>query len=285
LTSKRFILPLLMTVALAGLCADALAVQRFPPPDFESGHKLPEMGQPDPKPQALTLVAVVALVVALSVAAWLSLRRRSRRGIAILSVVCLLYFGFYRGGCVCPIGAIQNVVRALFDSTYVLPLTVIAFFVLPLLFALFFGRVFCGGVCPLGAIQDVVLIKPLRVPGWLQQILNLVPYFYLGLAVLFSANGALFVVCRYDPFVSFFRLSGAVHMLLIGAAFLIVGTVVGRPYCRFLCPYGALLNIVSRAARRRASITPDDCVVCGLCEESCPFDAIQVADAEGGMDE
>jgi Fe-S-cluster-containing hydrogenase component 2 len=61
-----------------------------------------------------------------------------------------------------------------------------------------------------------------------------------------------------------------------------VGTVIGRPYCRFLCPYGALLNLFSRVARRRVSITPDDCVICGLCENACPFDAIHEATEEEG---
>jgi polyferredoxin len=47
------------------------------------------------------------------------------------------------------------------------PLVVLAFFALPLAFTLFFGRTFCGAVCPIWAIQDVVLLRPVRVPGWL----------------------------------------------------------------------------------------------------------------------
>ena len=273
---------LLMAVCLVlGLVGSARAVERFPPPDFESGHRLPDMGQPAPESGAADVVSVAALLVALALAAWLALKARSRRGMVLLSLACLAYFGFWRGGCVCPIGAIQNVARGLADPAFVLPATVIATFLLPLVFALFFGRVFCGGVCPLGAIQDVVLVRPIRLPGWLRHALGMVPFLYLGVAVLLAANGAMFVICSADPFVGLFRLSASAPRLLWGAGLLLVGTAIARPYCRFLCPYGAILNLLSRVAWRRTSITPDDCVVCGLCENACPFDAIRSADEEG----
>ena len=99
---------------------------------------------------------------------------------------------------------------------------------LPLLFALLFGRVFCAAVCPLGAMQDVFVVKPLKLPPWLEQALGLLPYVYLGLAVLFAATGAGFVICRFDPFVSFFRLSGNVYILGLGACFLLVGMFIAR---------------------------------------------------------
>jgi NosR/NirI family nitrous oxide reductase transcriptional regulator len=53
-----------------------------------------------------------------------------------------------------------------------------------------------------------------------------------------------------------------------------VGMFVARPYCRFFCPYGVLLGWMSRFARWHLSITPTVCIDCRLCEESCPFDAI-----------
>jgi ferredoxin len=63
-------------------------------------------------------------------------------------------------------------------------------------------------------------------------------------------------------------------MLVFGASLLALGVFVGRPYCRFLCPYGVLLGWFSRLSRRHAAITPDRCVQCRLCEDACPFDAI-----------
>jgi ferredoxin len=141
--------------------------------------------------------------------------------------------------------------------------------------ALFAGRAFCAGVCPQGALQDFVLIKPVRVPYWLEQALTVVPYIFLGAGLIYAGTGTGFVICRYDPLVPFFRQSGGGFILTLGAAFLLLGMFVGRPYCRFLCPYGGLLRIASLASKWRVRVTPDTCTQCRLCEQSCPFGAIR----------
>ena len=267
------------------VCSGAWAAQRFPPPDFETDYTFPRMQMPRPRAAWEEAADVVLLVGAMSLAAWIALRWRSRRGMFWLAVFSLAYFGFYREGCICPIGSIQNVTLALADPGYVLPFTVLLFFALPLLFALLFGRSFCAGVCPLGALQEIALIKPVHLPVWLAQGLSVIPFVYLGAAVLFAATDTMFIICRYDPFVSFFRLAGPFHMLAIGAVFLILSAFVGRPYCRFFCPYGALLSLFSRWAWRKISVTPDECVVCSLCHESCPYGAVQPPTPQGAADE
>lgn len=254
----------------------AFAIERFPPPDFTSGYKIPVPTTPPARTDLFGLIDIAVLFLALMLASYLVIWRRSRRGVVLLSIFSLLYFGFYRHGCICPIGAIQNVALSIGNSGYKLPMTAAVFFLLPLLFAFFVGRVFCGAVCPLGALQDVMLRKPIKVPVWLAQPLSLFPWIYLGAAVMFALSDTTFLICRYDPFVAFFRLSGGVAMLSFGAAMLVLSVFVGRPYCRFLCPYGALLRIVSPIAKWRVTITPDRCIQCRLCEESCPFGEIRI---------
>ncbi|MCA9217787.1 MAG: 4Fe-4S binding protein [Planctomycetales bacterium] len=159
-----------------------------------------------------------------------------------------------------------------------MPLVVLAFFLLPLAAALLAGRVFCGGVCPLGAVQDIVLLRPVEVPRRVDQFLGLFKYAYLIAAIGFAmqpAESRDFIICRFDPFVGMFRLNGPAWLLATGGGLLLLGTVVGRPYCRYLCPYGGLLAIVSRFAIWPVSITPDDELDCGLCVDSCPFGAIR----------
>ncbi|MFX1402813.1 MAG: 4Fe-4S binding protein, partial [Promethearchaeota archaeon] len=120
--------------------------------------------------------------------------------------------------------------------------------------------------------------KPITVTLWLKKTLGLFPYIYLGLAVLLAANGAGFVICQYDPFIGFFRFGADFNMVIFGMSMLLLGTVVARPYCRFLCPYGVLLDWMSRVSKRHVKITPDKCNNCRLCEESCPFGAIMKPD-------
>jgi ferredoxin len=263
--------------------------QRFPPPDFDTGYGLPLTTIPAPRAELLMFLDMALLLLALSLAAYLALRVRSRKGLFALMIFSLAYFGFYREGCICPIGAIQNMTLAIFESGYAAPLVVIYFFVLPLAFTLFFGRAFCAAVCPLGAIQDLALVRPVNLPVWVDNALGLLAYAYLGAAVLFAAMGSAYIICEYDPFVAFFRLSGSFNMIVVGISFLLISLFIGRPYCRFFCPYGVLLRWMSRFSRWRVTVTPDDCIQCKLCEESCPFGALdpatlQEAPAPGGSD-
>ncbi|HDY86713.1 MAG TPA: 4Fe-4S binding protein, partial [bacterium] len=252
----------------------AQVVERFPKPDFESDYTRPILQSPVPRSQFIEFFDVFVLIAALSLASYFALKLRSRTKMFLLMIFSLIYFGFFRKGCICPVGSVQNVSLALFNSGYTIPLTVIAFFALPLVFTLFFGRTFCAAVCPLGAIQDAVIIKPTGVTPWIAQVLGILPYIYLGLAILFASTGAGFVICQYDPFIGFFRFGASFNMIVLGIFMLILGTVVARPYCRFLCPYGVLLNWMSRLSKWHVTISPSECINCRLCEESCPFGAI-----------
>ena len=257
----------------------AFPENRFPQPQFENGYSIPESSSPAARSFALDILDVVVLFLALSLAAWLVLGKRSRRGVVLLTVFSAIYFGFWRKGCICPVGSIQNVCLWLSDGQYALPAAAAAFFILPLAFALLFGRVFCAAVCPLGAVQDLVVLFPVRIPRSAARLLGLLPSLYLGLGVLFAATGTAFVICRFDPFVPLFRFGGKLPIVLAGFALLLLGVFVARPYCRFLCPYGVLLHWASRLSWRRTAITPDECVKCRLCEKSCPFDAIRLPNA------
>ena len=242
------------------------------------GYVTPEVQRPQPRTATRQLVDVSLLAAALALAAWLALRRRSRVGLLALTAGCVTYFGFYREGCVCPIGSTQNVTVALVDPAYAVPYYVIAIFTLPLLAALLFGRVFCSGVCPLGAIQELMLLRPVQVPRRLDRVLGGFRWVYLALAIGFAVLPAAsrdFVICRFDPFVGFFRFTGAAWLLLVGGLLLVLGMFVGRPYCRWLCPYGALLSVFSRYAWRSFSITPGRELDCGLCKDACPYGAIE----------
>ncbi|WP_231943649.1 4Fe-4S binding protein [Aeoliella mucimassa] len=246
--------------------------------DIGGDYALPEVQQSLPRSVWLQGLDVILLIAGMGAIAYAVHRGRRRWVITVVTLGSLAYFGFYRQGCVCPIGATQNVAASIVDPELAVPMVVLVFFLLPLLAALLFGRVFCGGVCPLGAIQDVVLLRPMQLPAWIDRWGGLFKYVYLGLAIWFAvlpAEQRDFIICRFDPFVGFFRMTGVAWLMGLGVALLLIGTVIGRPYCRFLCPYGGLLAIVSRFSFWPVSITPDEELDCGLCVDSCPFGAIE----------
>ena len=160
-----------------GLAASmsAWAEARFPKPDFTSGYEYPDIVHGVPYETFWNVLDIVLLVGMMTLVVWAAYRKRSRAIIYSMSVVSVLYFGFFRSGCVCSVGSIQNVVTAAVNPDYQLPWYVLLVFLLPIVFALLFGRVFCAGVCPLGALQELVNIKNFRLARAVSVTLSIIP--------------------------------------------------------------------------------------------------------------
>jgi len=103
------------------LCAQVLGVERFPPPDFETGHTLPQIQVPAARPGYWEYVDVAVLFIALCLASYFVLKLRRRWPVFALMIFSVLYFGFWRKGCVCSIGSLGNVTLSVFDAEYILP--------------------------------------------------------------------------------------------------------------------------------------------------------------------
>lgn len=252
-----------------------LAEARFPKPDFTSGYEYPDILHGAPNETLWNVLDIVLLVGMMALVVWAAYRKRSRAVIYSMSVVSVLYFGFFRSGCVCSVGSIQNVVTALVNPDYHLPWYVLLLFLLPIVFALLFGRVFCAGVCPLGALQELVNIKNFRLSRSVSVTLSVIPWVYLAFTILYAATRSQFLICRLDPFVGIFRLGGDLGMITFGAVLLLMSVFIGRPFCQFLCPYGALLSVFSSLSWKQLEITEKGCINCALCGKSCSVDAIR----------
>ncbi|MBQ9498733.1 MAG: 4Fe-4S binding protein, partial [Bacteroidaceae bacterium] len=94
------------------------------------------------------------------------------------------------------------------DNTYHLPLVVLLFFLLPIIFAFLFGRVFCAGVCPFGALQELLNVKNYRISKSVCTALSVIPWIYLFFALLYALTRSRFIICQFDPFIGIFRLGG-----------------------------------------------------------------------------
>ena len=127
--TSRVLLKIVLLMALLFLAgANVHGVERYPPPQIDN----PEYVQPTmQEPYAVRSdvwvewVDVAVLVAALCAAAFFALKLRSRTAMIGLVVFSLAYFGFWRAGCICPIGSIHHVTLALVNPAYPLPMTVV----------------------------------------------------------------------------------------------------------------------------------------------------------------
>ena len=141
------------------------------------------------------------------------------------------------------------------------------------------GRVYCGRICAYGALTQLLdRIVPARlrleVPPWLERHAAKVKYVLLGATLLYFLVTSNIAAYRYvEPFWLFTLQSTTA--LWIGLAVLLVATVFVRNlYCRFLCPVGAALGLLSNLTVFRIKRW-SECNTCKICEKACEWGAIQ----------
>ena len=141
------------------------------------------------------------------------------------------------------------------------------------------GRLYCGRVCAFGALTQLVdQVVPARlrveVPPWLEQRAAWVKYGLLTATLLYFLITADIAVYRYvEPFWMFTRRASTGMWLGLGV--LLIATVFVRNlYCRFLCPVGAALGLLSKLTVFRIKRW-SECNTCKLCEKACEWGAIR----------
>lgn len=190
----------------------------------------------------------------------------------------------------CPIGSLQ----ATLSGGYKKP--AFPFYVLGILilFGLALGRWICGWLCPFGWVQDLIY----RIPFFrkirtfpFERVLRRLKYAVLGVLViglpllsafrgvlvpwfckLLCPSGTLFggiplAITQYGGQIGF-AFWWKVGVL---AAILLVSLLISRPFCRYLCPLGAIYGMFNRIALTHLDYAEDPCVHCGKCESVCPM--------------
>lgn len=136
-----------------------------------------------------------------------------------------------------------------------------------ILSSLIVGRVFCGYACPPGALQELAYLAPIRkikVPSSITVTVRWAVFAaMLALSVVFAIN-----LTKVLGLPDLFQLVLGPG-LVIFLAIIVSSTVVYRPFCRFVCPFGAISSLLSWKSvigvRRN-----QNCVDCGRCERVCP---------------
>ena len=141
------------------------------------------------------------------------------------------------------------------------------------------GRLYCGRVCAFGALtqlMDRVVPARLRVevPAWLEQRAAWIKYGLLVAILLYFLATADIPAYRWvEPFWMFTR-RGTTAMWIALAVLLVATVFVRNLYCRFLCPVGAFLGVLSKATVFRIKRWKE-CDTCKICEKACEWGAIQ----------
>jgi len=214
-----------------------------------------------------TLIKLIALMIFVALALYIFLKKHNwRKYILILSVLIL---GFYLQGFLCPLTAIQNVFSK-YNTAYLL------LFLVPLILALFYGRIFCGYICPFGAIQELIFFPKLqlKIPAGLRKFLNKFKYILLIYMIIRILVTREVILVSYTPFKSLFTLGGTPGTIIVTVITAILSIIVFRPFCRFVCPLGALLGLFS-CLRKNEIVSDSNCVQCGKCTEECLVDAVE----------
>ena len=196
----------------------------------------------------------------------------------------------------CPLGGLASLFNLVSQGTYIhkiFPATMVLLGS-TVVMAVLFGRGFCGWICPLGLLQEFFTyigrklhIRQDRMPVKLDAFLKYFKYVGLIIIVYFSWKTGSLVFNNYDPWAAYAHIPEGFKELydefLIGTVFLIVGTVgslwIPQNWCRYFCPMGAFLGILSKISPTKIVRDSNVCINCKLCSKVCPV-ALDVSEKE-----
>jgi polyferredoxin len=152
--------------------------------------------------------------------------------------------------------------------------------------AFLFRKAFCSWLCPIGTISEYLwrggkkmFRRNFLLPRWLDLPLRGLKYFLLGF-FLWAISTMSAVGIRdfmYSPYgliadvkmLNFFRHIGQAGLIVLGV-FVVASVFIQNFWCRFLCPYGALLGLTSWLSPTRIRRNSETCIDCTKCAKACP---------------
>lgn len=185
----------------------------------------------------------------------------------------------------CPFGGLESA-WALIRYNAILRKVALSSFILlftTIVTAVIFRRSFCGNICPLGFLQELfglagrkALKKRYNLPVKLDKILTFVKYALLLVFVALAWKTMTLAVSPFDPWVAYHHLgtedlfNGKTIGFIVLVASLAAGFFTDRPFCRYLCPMGGFLGLISKIGIVKIKREASTCTNCGLCDRVCP---------------
>jgi ferredoxin len=158
--------------------------------------------------------------------------------------------------------------------------------------ALVFRRSFCGQLCPLGALQGIfgaiggkLFKRHPEVPRAIDRPARWLKYVVLVVFGVWTWQAATLVMRPFDPWVAWAHLSSPEVIAEFGIGLGVLGVslagslVYERFFCKYLCPTGALLGLISKVSLFNIKRDADACINCSACDKACPMN-IEVMSAD-----
>ena len=193
---------------------------------------------------------------------------------------------------VCPFGGVVSIyqyasvgefVKKTHASSFILMFTVFAL-------AIVVGPAFCGWICPFGTFQEWLAKIGRRVfgkryntmlPAKLDSVLRYLRYVVAAWVLYVTARSAELIFADYDPYYALFNFwSGEVALpaFIALAVVVVLSLFIERPFCKYACPYGAVLGLFNLFRIFGIRRNPSTCINCTQCDRACPMN-IQVSTA------
>ena len=106
---------------------------------------------------------------------------------------------------------------------------------------------YCANVCPFGSAQELagkLSRRKLRITPRVLKLLSVLRNLLWGVLMALLLTGTCTAWIDYELFTAFLYSSASVWVIVLAALFLVLSVWVPRPYCRFVCPTGALVKSV-----------------------------------------
>jgi polyferredoxin len=186
---------------------------------------------------------------------------------------------------ICPFGGVVSIYKLATTGTFVQKIHESSFVLMAIMFiaAIGFGPLFCGWVCPFGSFQEwiggigrrVFKKKYNRfVPYKIDNYLRYLRYGVLLWVIYITAISGKLLFSDVDPYYALFHFwSGevAIQAIIMLMVIIIVSLLVERPWCKYLCPYGAVLGITNLFRIFKIKRNVSTCISCSACDRACPM--------------
>ncbi len=185
----------------------------------------------------------------------------------------------------CPFGGLETAFALFTSGTLVkqIALSSVVLLLATLGVAVVFRRSFCGQICPLGFLQEMfgglgrrIFKRRFDLPRWLDRPARYLKYVVLAVFIYLTWTTASLVIRPYDPWVAYQHLTSAEAFAEFGIGLAILGISLAgsllydRFFCKYLCPMGATLGIISKLSVFKVRRAEATCIDCKACDKACP---------------